>query len=217
MVRMPERPVRNSVFAILRAMPLKRAVSTARRMPSMLAVVSARSSFWRAGVLARHFAIIARHVRRGQWRAMTPPSQRYASITSVRRVAGGGGAGIDDDRGEARFDDRRPGDARVGGIASKRWTSTSRDSLACSEADAPPAEACACVAGDLSRPGSPLADPTADLGVPADSLDRRRRIAHREDLLHGCGGNRRAGRRRRRATRNASPRSGTSISQAWSG
>ena len=38
MVRMPERPVRSSVFAILRAMPSKRAVRTASWTPVMLFV-----------------------------------------------------------------------------------------------------------------------------------------------------------------------------------
>src|ERR1700680_4584115 len=78
-VRMPERPVRNSVFAILRAMPLKRAVSTAMRMPSIF-----------EPAVPPAFAIVC--------------LRSNVDDESAEIVADGSGAGVDDDRREARFD-----------------------------------------------------------------------------------------------------------------
>src|ERR1700724_3572416 len=85
-VRMPERPVRNSVLAILRAMPLKRAVSTAMRMPSIFEPTATPA-------LASAFAIFC---------LLSNVDDEGADIVADR-----GGAGVDDDRREARFDDRR--------------------------------------------------------------------------------------------------------------
>ena len=84
-----------------------------------------------------------------------------------------------------------PAMRRSAGIASKRWTSTSV-----------PACRARCAAGAARRSASParrrapaaVADTAAGLGVPADELDRRGRIADREDAWC-AGGSRRAARR----------------------
>src|ERR1700679_535665 len=88
MLSTPERPVRSSVLAILRAMPCKRLLSRARRTPSLTPSFDDSRMAWLL------FECCASNARRD------------------RQAAGGApdccGAGIDDDCGDRRFDDRRP-------------------------------------------------------------------------------------------------------------